>query len=1394
MPIVPNSARGPALALFLSLAAGAGALTLDYEKVTQSTLSSVTATLTGHSELHLTGGGDPIPGSTIHLDSEDAWIFFHNVTPSSVVANLLSRIRVNGAVATADSNVRVVQHVNGAVVIPHPAGFQPLTVHTGRHLTGDSAKLSAYTAYNNAALGVFADNIRSFRLKRGYTATFAANENGTGSSRNFVAQDSDLEISVMPSGLDGTVSFVRVFPWRWVSKKGSCDVDAGSLNARWHYNWSISSNSSRDREYVAIKQQPHWPSLSQNWQSRGINHLLGFNEPDNPVEDAYKNLTPQGSVSDAVARWDELLGTGLRVGAPAVTDGGYNWIVNFINQANSAGKRVDYVPVHYYRSYPGNDPAGAANAMYNFLKSIHDVAQRPIWVTEFNNGANWTDNAHDPNVTQNRNVIQAMIRMMDDTPWIERYAIYSRVEWFRQTHYDDGSITPMGAMYRDHSAPMAYQQTVPNTGTSGNAAYLFDGHLRDSVSGNNPLVYGTPKPVAGRHGGGLSFDGTDDHLSLPGRLGDSTNFSFAAWVKWNGGANWQRIFDLGNGTSNYLYLTPKSADNTLRFGLRVGGTQQLLNAPALTPGVWTHVAVTINGNTGKLFVNGSLANTNNGMTLTPSQVGTETNYLGKSQWSTDPLFGGVLDDVRFFNSGLSDAQVAALAAAVAPEFVASPSLPGAAVGLPFSADMSALLVLGGDPVTYSKADGPAWIALTPGGKVSGVPGIGDVGGRKLVVEATVPGGAMTFVEIDVPVAAGEPAARYPFDGDADAAAGVAHATVSGGPTYTAGQVGQALTFDGADDHAVLPAGVASADEITVAAWVRWNGGGQWQRVFDFGNGTGSYLFLTPRSGADTLRFAIKNGAAEEFVETTQLAAGAWTHVAVTLGAGGGRLYVNGTLVATNAAMTIRPSDFNPRTNYLGRSQWPADPYFSGRLDELHVFHRELSASEIGALRTGTAPVVGSDPLTLPAAVPGAPYVASVAGNVAGGGANFAKVGGPAWLTVEADGRVSGTPGEGDSGNDRFRVRATSAATPVHATDFELRVPVQAPADLRAHYELDGGVNDSAGTFHGTATGSPAYTAGRFDRAMAFDGSDDHVQLPAGVVSGLTDATFVARFRWNGGGSWQRVFDFGNNTSQYLFLTPSSGAGTMRFSITLGGNASQQFIETSPPRVGEWTHVAVVLEGDTGSLYVNGELASAGPITLDPAEVAPTVNYLGKSQWPDPLFNGAIDDLRIVGRALDAAEVRALALPPPGEVVPPTAGYTTWASALPFPEGDDEPTADADGDGLANVIEWLFGSDPLDGSSGEVPPAEFLEAAEIGLDDGKTYLGFRARIRKERPGVTLVPEAAASPSDFGTPESAANVLQVGEPVDDGDFEIFTWYYGVAMDDAVRGFLRLRVVEE
>ena len=195
--------------------------------------------------------------------------------------------------------------------------------------------------------------------------------------------------------------------------------------------------------------------------------------------------------------------------------------------------------------------------------------------------------------------------------------------------------------------------------------------------------------------------------------------------------------------------------------------------------------------------------------------------------------------------------------------------------------------------------------------------------------------------------------------------------------------------------------------------------------------------------------------------------------------------------------------------------------------------------------------------------------------------------------------------------------------------------------LVAHYELENNSNDSSPNGnHAVATGAPVYTTGYLGQAVDLDGSDDYLTLP-GDVANSNDITVAAWVHWDGGGSWQRIFDFGNNTTEYMFLTPSSGDGTLRFAITTSGNGAEQVVETSELATGQWVHVAVTLEGNTGTLYVNGLSAASNFVTLDPPDFAPVNNYIGQSQWPDPLFDGRIDDFRIYNYALSASDIRDL---------------------------------------------------------------------------------------------------------------------------------------------------------
>lgn len=1298
------------LALLSGLAAG-DTLDIVDDVQTYSSLSGTTVNMSGTSELHITAAANPITGCTIHLNSQDSWFFLHNVKPSVVKSSYLSQVRVSGAAAVDNSSVRVVQYVNGSVVIPHTPNYRPLLAYTGFNFTGSVFLPEQCVLYQPADLGAFDNQISSFILKRGYMATLAQDQNGLGLSRVYVAQDHDIRIPVLPAELNDSISFVRVFPWRWTGKKGSCDADPDSLNADWHYNWDINRNSTSDWQYAAIRQSRWWPGLDQDWKARGINHLLGYNEPDNPEEDAYMG------VGDAIWSWPDLLATGLRVGAPAVTDGGSSWLFDFMSQADAAGLRVDYVPVHYYRCYGNNnDPAGAAGQMYNYLKSIYDVVQRPLWVTEFNNGANWTGCA-DPTYQQNAAVIQAMIEMMDRTPWIERYAVYSRVEYTRQTHYDEGGLTPMGQMYRDHKAPMAFVQP-PAEGPFGCAWYTFDDSAQDALYyGNDAALYGQPSFVSSPAGKAVDLDGSQGYVMVPANLAKGSDFTFAAWVYWRGGGQWQRIFDFGRDATRYMFLSPRSGGNTLRFDITTTGNsnQQRLETTQLAANQWVHVAVTISGNTGKLFVNGSQVAINSNMTLNPSDLGAMTNYLGKSHFSGDPLFNGLLDDVHVADYALTNAEINALSRRsggnVAPRF--SSGVLAGADALQGSAYEGTLICQAADfdadaMLTFSKVSGPDWLTVAPDGALSGTPAQGDVGANRFTVRVTDAWGAYDEATLDIRVEGFGLRAHYAFEGNVQDSAGSYPAAVSGSPAYATGKFGQAIDLDGTDDYITLPEGVADLENITVAAWVNWDGGGNWQRIFDFGNGTSQYLFLSPSNGS-VMRFAIKNGGGEQTLSTSPLAVGQWVHVAVTLNGNTGTLYVNGSQAAVNPAVSINPSDFNPAVNFIGDSQFSADPLFNGRIDDFRIYNYALTSTQVAAIAAGnTAPTFTADPIANLDAQELVSYSAhslSVYASDAEGlhKLTFTKENGPAWLDVAADGTLSGTPGDRHIGTNVFTVRvrdaeglSDTAQMTIHVADTWSGVrgledllglasqwlstdctdfPACGGADLDAdsgvtlsdvnvlarrwlgdeslqlHLTFDDAHGDTAAdssVYARTALlhNQPSWTSGPAGGALAFDGTDDYLEvIGCKGVTGLMSRTCSAWIKTTHVSG--EILAWGSASSGRKWIIRVNETGSLRTEVQGG-----YIYGTTSLTDDVWHHVAVVLDSDGSpdvaevQLYVDGQLETTAGVLAQPIDTAADqdVNIGVFAKSAYRFFNGFIDDVRIYDRALTPQEIQTLAAP------------------------------------------------------------------------------------------------------------------------------------------------------
>ncbi len=165
----------------------------------------------------------------------------------------------------------------------------------------------------------------------------------------------------------------------------------------------------------------------------------------------------------------------------------------------------------------------------------------------------------------------------------------------------------------------------------------------------------------------------ENYVNLPnGLVSALASATFEAWLSWSGGAPWQRIFDFGSsqtgentrgGGAEYLFLTPRSDLDTVRVAFISSDTPgeiQVNSAAPLPTGVTSHVAVVVDAvaDTLALFTNGALA----GSIALPSSLAAlatdDNNWLGRSEFPTDPALAGSLLELRIYAAALSPQQLA----------------------------------------------------------------------------------------------------------------------------------------------------------------------------------------------------------------------------------------------------------------------------------------------------------------------------------------------------------------------------------------------------------------------------------------------------------------------------------------------------------------------------------------------------------------------------------------------------------------------------------------------------------------------------------------------------------------------------------------------------------------
>ncbi|MDA0168691.1 hypothetical protein OJ998_06300 [Solirubrobacter taibaiensis] len=196
------------------------------------------------------------------------------------------------------------------------------------------------------------------------------------------------------------------------------------------------------------------------------------------------------------------------------------------------------------------------------------------------------------------------------------------------------------------------------------AAYSFDEVPTTTVTDNSGngrtgTITGATHSAAGKHGGAMSFDGTNDSVSVPdaASLDLSAGMTLEAWVKpATLGTSWRTVLikERPSGLQYALYANTNTGHPS--GNVFTSDEFEARSATALPLNSWSHLAATYDGAVVRLYVNGSEVATR---TVSGGAMGNSAGALkigGNAVW--DEWFSGLIDEVRVYDRALTGAEIA----------------------------------------------------------------------------------------------------------------------------------------------------------------------------------------------------------------------------------------------------------------------------------------------------------------------------------------------------------------------------------------------------------------------------------------------------------------------------------------------------------------------------------------------------------------------------------------------------------------------------------------------------------------------------------------------------------------------------------------------------------------
>jgi hypothetical protein len=514
----------------------------------------------------------------------------------------------------------------------------------------------------------------------------------------------------------------------------------------------------------------------------------------------------------------------------------------------------------------------------------------------------------------------------------------------------------------------------------------------DIVNTNNGLLQVGVTFQRGKVGQAFEFDGDSGYISIPAsprlNVGTSNGLTIECWINPNDVASTHTLSTWNNGAElndlSFSISEVKSggAPGSLHVNLvdTSGGSHTLATTGGLVKtNVFQHVAVTYDKSSGVavLYYNGILEAAQNLGSFTPQ---TSYNFLigyGPPPGSTNLVggpFSGLMDEVTLYGRALSSTEIAAIYSAdtagkcaIAPIILTQPQSQTLSVGEIATFTVS---VNGSSPFTYQWRFGTNNLA----GATNSTLTVGNIQTTNSGNYSVVVGNAAGFtvssnavLTVNPPVCDAAPSGLVSWwRGESDAVdnLGVNSGFLQGGMAFANGQVGQAFSFNGTDADVKIPASaslnVGAGNGLTVDLWINPNDVSSQRPLIEWNSGThdAHFWIATPISSGGTgpgslyANLIDANGNDHIIVSAPGIVTtNVFQHVALTYDKSSGNavIYLNGA-----AVMQQNLGIFTPKTTadlYLGLRPFDvgAGLRFYGLMDEVDLFNRALSASEILAI-------------------------------------------------------------------------------------------------------------------------------------------------------------------------------------------------------------------------------------------------------------------------------------------------------------------------------------------------------------------------------------------------------------------------------------------------------------